>query len=221
MRLAILLLLVCSFCFLSAQQTPTADSQGAKIKTNTDKGGGIHRPHSLTATPYQDSTKAIVLNWQIDYSEPNTPFVQFLFRKNGTLGFDTVQFVFGMTSFIDSSVQANITYTYMVHFADGIFNNVVSNSNQDTASIKNSITVGIKEDMSKDKFLIYPNPTKNSVSVRGISNKDHLQIFDMLGKELHPQVFQVNQLTKIDLSSLNDGIYFLKVNNGIHKIIKQ
>lgn len=72
---------------------------------------------------------------------------------------------------------------------------------------------------------IYPNPTKNILNVSG--EKFELAEFllvDVLGKDVTNLTKQITINTthiQIDLSQLKTGIYYLKTQNAIEKVIKQ
>lgn len=61
-----------------------------------------------------------------------------------------------------------------------------------------------------NKVSIYPNPAKNQIQVSNIDgNSTEIRIFNVLGK----QVFHQSKTTEktIDISSLNKGIYLVKI----------
>lgn len=79
-------------------------------------------------------------------------------------------------------------------------------------------------DTTNDGFNFYPNPVKNIINLSSINRLNSIEILDILGKNVLNQ--KINDYEKqIDVSSLNNGTYFLKINIetgiGIYKIIKQ
>jgi hypothetical protein len=76
----------------------------------------------------------------------------------------------------------------------------------DTASV---VITGIEE-IGADSFSIYPNPTEG---VFTIENNDRLAIeltvMDISGKQVYSEI--VNETTRIDLSDVRQGIYFLRL----------
>lgn len=71
-----------------------------------------------------------------------------------------------------------------------------------------------------EKILkIYPNPVEQNFSIKGIKKKYDYFIYDSLGKEVQKGSVSPDQYIKIN--TLNNGVYFLKVNEQIHKIIKK
>jgi surface protein len=80
-------------------------------------------------------------------------------------------------------------------------------------------TVGV-EDETKLNVSVYPNPTSNILNVEGNSNELKATVFDVLGKEVMNQFIT----DKINLHTLQKGIYFIKLSDGLrvslYKIIK-
>jgi hypothetical protein len=70
---------------------------------------------------------------------------------------------------------------------------------------------------------IYPNPSKDWVKIDGLTELSDVQIFDITGKLVLSQEYQLDD--RIDISSLTTGMYILNIRNseGVSskKIIKQ
>jgi len=81
------------------------------------------------------------------------------------------------------------------------------------------------DELSDDLITIFPNPTKNKITIKSNSLKiNSIKIFNSLGQELTNNViFEVKSEHKIvvDLSELNIGIYFIQTGTSINKIIKE
>ena len=75
--------------------------------------------------------------------------------------------------------------------------------------------------VEKEPIKLYPNPVKDILNIEGLQFTHNIIIYDILGKE----VFKDKVYKSVDLSSLNKGLYFLKLsdtsgNNITKKIIK-
>jgi hypothetical protein len=84
-------------------------------------------------------------------------------------------------------------------------------------SFANSLSVSDQELMS---LSIYPNPTSDIISIKGVENIKSIKVYSILGG-LEKEVFNTNQ---IDVSELSPGVHFIKINNGnvfSKKFIKQ
>ena len=60
----------------------------------------------------------------------------------------------------------------------------------------------------------YPNPATNQITLSEEFGKDQIVIFDLLGKNYPIKLItNFNSSTRIDISNLSDGLYFLKITN--------
>ncbi|MCL2072421.1 MAG: T9SS type A sorting domain-containing protein [Marinilabiliaceae bacterium] len=78
-------------------------------------------------------------------------------------------------------------------------------------------------------FSVYPNPTSGQFFVRHCGHDpqspqhsgNFIEIFDAVGRLVHHEPFTVNRATiKIDISHLENGLYFVKIGNETVKIVK-
>ena len=92
----------------------------------------------------------------------------------------------------------------------------------DDVSLKyNGANLGVS-DQDIMSISIYPNPTSDFISIKGIENINSIKVYSILGA-LEKEVFNTNQ---IDISELSSGIHLIKIDNGTgtvftEKIIKQ
>ncbi|VXB12809.1 conserved exported hypothetical protein [Flavobacterium sp. 9AF] len=86
-------------------------------------------------------------------------------------------------------------------------------------------TLGVS-DFKKNDFVVYPNPATNELFIHSNKNDtlDAVVLVDALGKTIYQEVVKAT-FSRIDISSFQKGIYFLKVtHNGYEetlKVIKQ
>ena len=86
------------------------------------------------------------------------------------------------------------------------------------------VTTLSNEVFAFEDFTFYPNPTKNNITIANKSIIDSVEITSILGQRVMAK--NINALSsEIDLSSLSNGIYFVKIlsNNQIKtvKVIKE
>jgi hypothetical protein len=76
-------------------------------------------------------------------------------------------------------------------------------------------------DNSINKITIFPNPTKNLLSFKGLSEKTEVSVYDIVGKPVLNSTLVSN--TPLDVSKLQSGIYILKFQdyNSTFKFIKE
>ena len=101
----------------------------------------------------------------------------------------------------------------------------VTNNPQTVAVYKENASV--IETVESNKIMIYPNPVKNKLSIKADLEIKKVEICDLTGhnvKLLNATTLQ-NGMQTIDVSSLRNGIYLVKVyaNNGftVSKIVKE
>jgi len=78
------------------------------------------------------------------------------------------------------------------------------------------------DDKDKDTFGVYPNPSSNILNFRSTTSEDFdVLVYDILGKKVIETNKNIN--TPLDISSLESGIYILKLKdfNKAYKFIKQ
>lgn len=83
-------------------------------------------------------------------------------------------------------------------------------------------------EFEKNKFQLYPNPTKEKLFINTTSTTRNLKvkIFNLEGKLLSTQNLVFKKQTSIDVSQLSNGIYFLNIedengNKEVEKFLKE
>lgn len=59
---------------------------------------------------------------------------------------------------------------------------------------------------------IYPNPNNGTFSISNLEKESYIEIYDVLGKKVHEQIINNNQL--ISMEKVSKGIYFAKIKSG-------
>ncbi len=82
-------------------------------------------------------------------------------------------------------------------------------------TVKMSVgTTGIGNTALPEGFKAYPNPTSNIVNIEGLKAGDEVAVYDVLGHRLMYQKIQHGDINTVDLSSLSQGIYWLRFINA-------
>jgi len=80
------------------------------------------------------------------------------------------------------------------------------------------------EDKFRKNISLYPNPTTSKISVASLYKVDNYTIHNILGKVV-AQGAPAGNITEIDMSKLESGMYFLNASSGelnaTFKVIKQ
>lgn len=164
----------------------------------------INLPSSGTATINVNCSVGDVLKFQ----SASTPFAIRVFR-NPTPNFTVTP-------------TGNST-SYTVSATDTSYSSIVSISPVTTCvgkiilSVPTSMTENIKNDKSLTTF---PNPTSSIVNVEGLEKALPVYVYDVSGKIVFElEIDPVNN--KVDLSTCNSGIYFIRVGYNYIKTIKE
>ncbi|PJC62190.1 MAG: hypothetical protein CO022_05855, partial [Flavobacteriales bacterium CG_4_9_14_0_2_um_filter_32_27] len=87
-------------------------------------------------------------------------------------------------------------------------------------SVYYNSTVGITEQNST-ALLIYPNPANDFITIENtIMAIDEIVIYDITGKTIKTILPKTNT-TKVNVSDLSDGVYFIKISNNKQSITKK
>jgi WD40 repeat protein len=80
------------------------------------------------------------------------------------------------------------------------------------------MSVGVKEaENNTDKVVISPNPASDYINISDIDNENSfVEIWSVLGQK----VFSSSSTGRIDISFLQTGLYFLKINSKMYKFVK-
>ncbi len=90
-----------------------------------------------------------------------------------------------------------------------------------TGDTINCLGISIDEQKIITQFSIYPNPSKGVVNIETSANIDNqeIQILNSLG-QIVKSVFIVGEKSiQVDLNDLPKGLYYVKQNNQVHKLI--
>ncbi|MGE0568579.1 MAG: T9SS type A sorting domain-containing protein, partial [Bacteroidia bacterium] len=82
----------------------------------------------------------------------------------------------------------------------------------------NSELIGIKERRVEQGLVIYPNPADEWIRINvGNKEKVKVRLYSMLGQEMSIKLFEGDSVIEINTEDLNNGIYFLGVEQDRQK----
>ncbi|MCC6180510.1 MAG: T9SS type A sorting domain-containing protein [Bacteroidia bacterium] len=93
-----------------------------------------------------------------------------------------------------------------------------------------TVSIGVNELSLNTQFNLFPNPTTERLNLQITSltdtqNSMKVSIYNVIGKEvMNPQEIKTkngSMSASIDVSSLSNGVYFIKVGNSTKKFIKE
>lgn len=144
-------------------------------------------------------------------------------------GYSDSSVVTGMSITNDEGSWTTTTFSFTATTTEVvIYVRSLSSVDQDTEvfydniSLKENVTASVDKVFGSN-FSVYPNPTKNTISIRSSVSIDKAEVFNVIGKKVISSTrFENNS---IDVSKLSKGVYFLKVTSGdaiaTKKIIKE
>ncbi len=159
----------------------------------------------------------------------NVDYFNFILSQNDTI----VEYNNG------NAMLANESYTHhycvpngaLVEFeAENMENIQIFNCEQEI-SVQNSTAqfiagcnVGINE-IDATEIQVYPNPTHSTIQVEWNGNNTQLKLYDSVGRIVISKIVSNSQKSQLDLSNLDNGIYYLELSGGnnsyTEQIIKQ
>jgi hypothetical protein len=72
------------------------------------------------------------------------------------------------------------------------------------------------EELGISSFFVFPNPVSNTLYIQGVDEYAALEVYNLTGKSLIKE-----KGTELDVTSLNQGTYILRINNQYVKFIKK
>ncbi len=78
-----------------------------------------------------------------------------------------------------------------------------------------ALTADLKNNPAKSMPIVFPNPTTGRVNLENLDGDNSIEVFDLRGSLL----YKTKNKNTIDLSFLSKGMYFVKVDNKVLKII--
>jgi len=160
--------------------------------------------YNITATAGTGGTISPNGTITVNYADSQT----FTFSANS--GYEISQVLIDNLNNFTAVAAGNYTFT-----------NVTANH---TIEVYFSPITGISE-VTAEKMTIYPNPTSGQLRVSGDiwDNGDReIIIFDVIGQVVFTsQLSKLSPETTIDISHLANGLYFLKVNGKMVKVVKE
>jgi len=200
--------------YLSCQQNqlPLSDLYAASLLVseafNKLLGPQILTPQTL------DTGGTADFSTQTKFGNPDTLTV-FAVTKNGS------------TAVINSDYTITngvITFNTSGKYIVTMTNDAIKASSGYPAKVTAEFNVGktgIADANAINPIQIYPNPTNGQLTINNEQlTIKNVELFDFVGKKLVSQFTIHNSLIEIDISHLANGMYFLKVDNKMFKIIK-
>ncbi|MEO1031138.1 MAG: T9SS type A sorting domain-containing protein [Bacteroidota bacterium] len=87
------------------------------------------------------------------------------------------------------------------------------NGSQDGVAFWSTLSIDSFE--QQNRFELYPNPSNTTLNIQlqGQNSNGTLQVYDMLGKQVLVQSISLSEVSKIDVSTWNNGLYLVKISS--------
>ena len=81
--------------------------------------------------------------------------------------------------------------------------------------VANWSTLGIDDFEEGSNINLYPNPSNSTINIqlRNSASIGKLEVYDMLGKQIFNQSITSNEVSHIDVSNWNAGLYLIKISS--------
>jgi len=171
----------------------------------------VHRPGGFKA---EQVGREIFLSWY----DVSTTESGFLLQRSISMDFDSyseISLPANTNSYIDSDALMDGTYFYKLK----AYNNDFSSRFTDVLQIQNIVLS--TDEKSPNDIIIYPNPTSSILNVRLDQKITSVKLFTMDGVEIKLYNHQLGSQNSVqlELKNIRHGIYFLKINSIVRRII--
>lgn len=206
----------------TVEDTNATDTYGHPQKTIGFgfHGGGGELINNATTTNVNWPPDLIIGNWYlmeltITYTNSNSFNVDFkIFNCDefGNLG--TLKTNNTFSGELNSSLSSAATlYPYFCH--DGSRLSSLDNFYYEKTTFLTNDSIN----SSENKISFYPNPTSDLIFISNMKNQENYKIYNILGTEIKNGFVYNNS---IDVQNFEQGMYFIKLSNGVTKrIIKE
>ena len=72
------------------------------------------------------------------------------------------------------------------------------------------------DDQEELQIFVFPNPVSHTLNIQGVDENTSLEVYNLTGKSVIK-----DKGTELDVTSLNQGTYILRINNQYVKFIKK
>ena len=199
---------------------------GIAVKMLQQAAADMNEMQGISFTPNPISVNAVYSLYGFKFKNDQKETL-FIFNTSES-DFSQVQF----SNLLTYSGQPTMTQYYSsAPYVSGVYeghSNIVSISSDVTDNVdinKFSLTVIEAEnetlnvsDFSANKTIVYPNPVKDVLKIISTNSILSITILNINGSKVYEEIISDN---KVDLSTLNSGIYFVKIKSDHDSVIKK
>jgi choice-of-anchor B domain-containing protein len=119
----------------------------------------------------------------------------------------------------NNNANFNGAWSVYPYFASGTV--IISDIERGLFMVRPSSTLDITNE-SQIQFSMLPNPAKETVTISSIRGIEKIEVYDISGKIVYQNQFNVLETATVEVATLQKGMYFVKVNDtATQKLIIQ
>ena len=174
----------------------------AKLFGEADDYVTVEAPRNLAAAP--TSTSSIRLTWSsAAYATSYNVYRDNAFVKNVTA-----------TNYTDEGLEYDTEYCYTV-------TSVLEDQESEHTEAVCVKTLGESLTELESSFLLFPNPANDRLFIVTEVEIEDVVIYDVYGRHQVTETPSHQDMTSVNVSNLNAGIYFIKINTNQGEVIKR
>ena len=174
----------------------------AKLFGEADDHVTVEAPRNLTAAP--TSTSSIRLTWSsATYATSYNVYRDNAFVKNVTA-----------TNYTDDGLEYDTEYCYTV---TSVLEDTESEHTEDVC-VK---TLGESLTELESSFILFPNPANDRLYIEAEAEIMEVSVYDVYGRHQVTETPSHRDMTSVNVSNLNTGIYFVKINTVNGETVKR
>ena len=186
------------------EEDENEDENGEGEENEEETPITLEIPTNLSAYPTSISTVSLTWNHAENAESYNI-------YRNNTL----VENIAGV-NYIDEGLEPNTEYCYTV---TAVLDDIESEHSNE-ACVRTLSGEGIEELTSS--LLLYPNPANDRLYIEAEAEIMEVSVYDVYGRVQNLRISESQNLRiSIDVSKLNAGIYFIKINTNEGEIVKR
>ncbi|MBR5215514.1 MAG: T9SS type A sorting domain-containing protein [Bacteroidales bacterium] len=174
----------------------------AKLFGEADDYVTVEAPRNLAAAP--TSTSSIRLTWSsAAYATSYNVYRDNAFVKNVTA-----------TNYTDEGLEYDTEYCYTV-------TSVLEDQESEHTEAVCVKTLGESLTELESSFLLFPNPANDRLFIVTEVEIEEVIVYDIYGRHQVTETPSHQDMTSVNVSNLNAGIYFIKINTNQGEVIKR
>ena len=174
----------------------------AKLFGEADDYVTVEAPRNLAAAP--TSTSSIRLTWSsAAYATSYNVYRDNAFVKNVTA-----------TNYTDEGLEYDTEYCYTV-------TSVLEDQESEHTEAVCVKTLGESLTELESSFLLFPNPANDRLFIVTEVEIEEVIVYDIYGRHQVTETPSHQDMTSVNVSNLNAGIYFVKINTNQGEVIKR